>query len=90
MNAQKTPWDLDIRVRERNLRKGVLAEKDVEKMLKELSDVGANAETVSTPQPALVSDAGRHGEAEVQAVAAPAGGSSSEGPGTGPTEGGQG
>jgi hypothetical protein len=83
MNAQKTPWDLDIRVRDRNLRKGVLGEKDVEKMLKELPDVGANAETVSTPQPALLGDGSRHGESE-QVAAAPAG----EGSGAGPTEGG--
>jgi hypothetical protein len=49
----KTPWDLDVRVRERNLRKGILDEKDVEKFLKELPDSAANAEAVLTPQPAL-------------------------------------
>jgi hypothetical protein len=53
MHSQKIPWDLDIRVRERNLRKGVLDEKDVEKYLKELPDSAANAEAVITPQPAL-------------------------------------
>jgi len=53
MTSQKTPWDLDVRVRERNLRKGVLDEKDVEKHLKELIDVAANAENVSIPQPAV-------------------------------------
>jgi hypothetical protein len=53
MNSHKTPWDLDVRVRDRNLRKGVLDEKDVEKYLKELADVSANADTVLTPQPAL-------------------------------------
>ena len=53
MNNAKTPWDLDVRVRERNLRKGVLDEKDVEKYLKELPDAAANAESVGTPQPAL-------------------------------------
>ena len=57
MNSQKTPWDLDVRVRERNLRKGVLDEKDVEKYLKELPDSAANAENVSTPQPAVGSAA---------------------------------
>jgi hypothetical protein len=41
MTTQKTPWDLDVRVRERNLRKGVLDEKDVEKHLKELPDSAA-------------------------------------------------
>jgi hypothetical protein len=53
MTNQKTPWDLDVRVRERNLRKGVLDEKDVEKYLKELPDSAANAENVATPQPAV-------------------------------------
>lgn len=53
MTHQKTPWDLDVRVRERNLRKGVLDEKDVEKYLKELPDSAANAENVATPQPAV-------------------------------------
>jgi hypothetical protein len=53
MTSQKTPWDLDVRVRERNLRKGVLDEKDVEKYLKELPDVAANADNVSVAQPAV-------------------------------------
>jgi hypothetical protein len=53
MTNQKTPWDLDVRVRERNLRSGALDEKDVEKHLKELPDVGANAEIVQIPQPAV-------------------------------------
>jgi hypothetical protein len=51
--SQKSPWDLDVRVRERNLRKGVLDEKDVEKYLKELPDVAANADNVSVAQPAV-------------------------------------
>jgi len=53
MTSQKTPWDLDVRVRERNLRKGVLDEKDVEKYLKDLPDVAANADNVSVAQPAV-------------------------------------
>jgi hypothetical protein len=53
MTTQKTPWDLDVRVRDRNLRKGVLDEKDVEKHLKELPDSAANAENVTIPQPAV-------------------------------------
>jgi hypothetical protein len=53
MTTQKTPWDLDVRVRERNLRKGVLDDKDVEKYLKELPDSAANAENVTIPQPAV-------------------------------------
>jgi hypothetical protein len=53
MTSQKTPWDLDVRVRERNLRKGVLEDKDVEKYLKDLPDSAANAENVSIAQPAV-------------------------------------
>jgi hypothetical protein len=53
MTTQKTPWDLDVRVRERNIRKGVLDDKDVEKYLKELPDSAANAENVTIPQPAV-------------------------------------
>ncbi len=53
MTSQKTPWDLDVRVRERNIRKGVLDDKDVEKYLKELPDSAANAENVTLPQPAV-------------------------------------
>lgn len=53
MTNQKTPWDLDVRVRERNMRKGVLDEKDVEKYLKELPDSAANVENVTIPQPAV-------------------------------------
>ena len=53
MTTQKTPWDLDVRVRDRNLRKGVLEEKDVEKYLKDLPDVAANAENVTIAQPAV-------------------------------------
>jgi hypothetical protein len=58
MNSHKTPWDLDVRVRERNLRKGVLDEKDIEKHLKELPDSAANAENVTIPQPAVGNPSG--------------------------------
>jgi len=51
MNSQKTLWDLDIRVRDRNLQKGLLTPKDIERYLKELPDASANAEPVSLPQP---------------------------------------
>ena len=53
MTSQKTPWDLDVRVRDRNIRKGVLEDKDVEKYLRELPDSAANAENVTIPQPAV-------------------------------------
>jgi hypothetical protein len=61
MTSQKTPWDLDVRVRERNLRKGVLDEKDVEKHLKELPDSAANADSVTIPQPAVGNSSGGGG-----------------------------
>lgn len=51
MTSQKTPWDLDIRIRERNLQKGILSPKDIERHLKDLPDVAANAEAVSLTQP---------------------------------------
>jgi hypothetical protein len=46
-------WDWDVRVRERNLRNGILTEKDVEKMLSGLADAGDRAEPITLPQPAL-------------------------------------
>lgn len=60
MSTTKTvnPWDLDVRVRERNLKNGTLAEKDVEKMMHSLVDLEGQSEPVATPQPAL----GGHGE----------------------------
>jgi hypothetical protein len=47
------PWDWDVRVRERNLGKGVFDEKDVEKHLSQLADVGDQAESIGLVQPAL-------------------------------------
>jgi hypothetical protein len=47
------PWDLDVRVRERNLRKGILDDKDVEKHLSQLPDLADQAEALPLPQPAL-------------------------------------
>ena len=54
--TQKTtqnPWTLDVRVRERNLKSGALTDKDLEKYLAQLPDVGEAAEPFATPQPAL-------------------------------------
>jgi hypothetical protein len=53
MHSQKLPWDLDIRVRDRNLASGVLDQKEVEKHIKELPDVSANADVMTVPQPAV-------------------------------------
>jgi len=47
------PWEWDVRVRERNLRKGIFDEKDVEKHIQGLPDVGEQAESIGLPQPAL-------------------------------------
>jgi len=52
-NKTISSWDWDVRVRERNLRKGALDEKDVEKHLAQLPDVGEQAEAISIAQPAL-------------------------------------
>jgi hypothetical protein len=47
------PWEWDVRVRERNLRKGTFDEKDVEKYLAQLPDLGDQADTAGVAQPAL-------------------------------------
>lgn len=47
------PWDWDVRVRERNLRSGMLEDKDVEKHLTQLHDVGDLAEPIGLSQPAV-------------------------------------
>lgn len=46
-------WDWDVRVRERNLKKGVFEPKDVEKHLSQLPDAADQAEAIQVPQPAL-------------------------------------
>jgi hypothetical protein len=54
--TQKTnpnPWILDVRVRERNLTKGLITDKEVEKHLQALPDMADQAEPFATPQPAL-------------------------------------
>lgn len=47
------PWEWDVRVRERNIRKGVFDDKDVEKFLSQLPDVSDQAEAIAVGQPAL-------------------------------------
>jgi hypothetical protein len=47
------PWEWDVRVRERNIRKGIFEEKDVEKHLAQLPDVADQAEAITLAQPAL-------------------------------------
>jgi hypothetical protein len=54
-NSTKTinPWEWDVRVRERNLKKGVFDDKDVEKYLSQLPDVAEQADSLGLGQPAL-------------------------------------
>ena len=53
MSTKINPWDLDIRVRDRNLTSGTLTEKDVEKLLGALPDLAEHVEPVTIPQPAI-------------------------------------
>jgi hypothetical protein len=53
MTNKLNAWDWDLRVRERNLRQGVMNEKDVEKYLSGVVDSAENSEPFGTPQPAL-------------------------------------
>jgi hypothetical protein len=46
-------WEWDIRVRERNIGKGIFDDKDVEKHLAQLPDAADQAEMIVIPQPAL-------------------------------------
>jgi len=53
--ANKTinAWDWDVRVRERNLRRGIIDEKELDRHLSQLVDASEQAEPLSFPQPAL-------------------------------------
>jgi hypothetical protein len=48
-----TPADFDVRVRERNLKKGMIDEKAVDAYIAQLPDVADAVEYISVPQPAL-------------------------------------
>ena len=48
-----TNTELDIRVRDRNLKSGLIAPKDVEKHIAGLADMDSQIEHFQTPQPAL-------------------------------------
>jgi hypothetical protein len=52
-SAWKNQWLTDVRVRERNVKKGLLDGKDVEAYLADLADGADKAEDVDIPQPAL-------------------------------------
>jgi hypothetical protein len=47
------PWEWDVRVRERNVGKGIFDEKDIEKHIAQLPDAADQAESIVIPQPAL-------------------------------------
>jgi hypothetical protein len=53
MTTKLNAWDWDLRVRERNLKAGVLTDKDVEKYLSQVTDTADQSEPFGTPQPAL-------------------------------------
>jgi hypothetical protein len=53
MNNKINPWDLDIRVRDRNLKSGMLSAKDIEKVTSALVDVADHIEVSTLPQPAI-------------------------------------
>ncbi len=52
-NTKLNPWDWDLRVRERNVKAGVIDDKDLQKHLAGLTDVSDQVESFSVPQPAL-------------------------------------
>ena len=52
-NKTINAWEWDVRVRERNLKRGVIGDKDLEKHVRELPDRADEAEPVGVPQPAL-------------------------------------
>lgn len=52
-NKTVPSWEWDVRVRERNLRKGIFDEKDLEKHIAQLPDVSDQADSLAYPQPAL-------------------------------------
>lgn len=52
-NTKISPWDLDIRVRERNLKNGRLEEKDLDKFISSLPDLASDTVSFGTAQPAI-------------------------------------
>jgi hypothetical protein len=51
-NKTINAWDWDVRVRERNLRRGIFDAKDLDKHLSQLTDVSEQAEPLPFTQPA--------------------------------------
>jgi hypothetical protein len=55
-NSKINSWDWDIRVRERNLKNGILSEKDVDQQRAKLADLADQTDPVTEPQPAVGDD----------------------------------
>ncbi len=53
MSNKISPWDLDIRVRDRNMKNGRLEEKDLEKFITTLPDLASDTVPFGTSQPAI-------------------------------------
>ncbi|HEU4533678.1 MAG TPA: hypothetical protein VFS00_06155 [Polyangiaceae bacterium] len=62
-NAPKNSLLSDVRIRERNLKRGLIQPSDVEQHLNALPDVAAQAETLPLGQPALGGGGGGGGHA---------------------------
>ena len=57
MTTKTVPsWEWDVRVRDRNIKKGMFTEKDVEKHLGSLPDGAAHCESVAVAQPGIDDD----------------------------------
>jgi hypothetical protein len=52
-NSKINSWDWDIRVRERNLKNGILTEKDVDQQRAKLTDLVDLTDPVTEAQPAV-------------------------------------
>ena len=52
-NSKINSWDWDIRVRERNLKQGILTEKDIEQERGRLADLADQTDPVTEAQPAI-------------------------------------
>jgi len=52
-NSKINSWDWDIRVRERNLKNGILTEKDVDQQRAKLVDLVEQTDPVTEGQPAV-------------------------------------
>lgn len=64
MTISKAQWDLDVRVRDRNLKNGLIKAEDVATMLAALPDVGDAGLSVDVAQPAVGADVEPEPEAD--------------------------